>query len=86
MGDDRAPAEADAGEQVAVGDAGRGEQDVAARHLAHVVFAVEVGDAHAARALALLVGIDDQAALHLAADAAERRRGEHALGRAADAE
>ena len=39
-----------------------------------------------ARALALLLGVEDQPALHLAADAAQRRRRQHAFGRAADAE
>ena len=38
------------------------------------------------RALALLLGVEHQPALHLAADAAQRRRRQHALGRAADAE
>ncbi len=38
------------------------------------------------RALAPLLGVEDQPALHLAADAAQRRRRQHALRRAADAE
>ena len=38
------------------------------------------------RALALLVGVEHQPALHLPADAAQRRRRQHAFRRAADAE
>jgi hypothetical protein len=39
-----------------------------------------------AGALALFRRVEDQAALHLAADAAQRARRQHAFGRAADAE
>src|SRR5262249_39370529 len=48
--------------------------------------ALDVADAHGrgARLLLLLQGV--QTALHLAADAAQGRRRQHALGRAADAE
>ena len=43
-------------------------------------------DAHFQRALAQRFGVDDQPRLHLAADAAQRRRRQHAFRRAADAE
>src|SRR3546814_11229394 len=49
------------------------------------VLAGIVGDAAARGALALIVVAEHQAALELAADAAQRRRGEHALRRAAGA-
>ncbi len=57
--------------------------------LHHVLDAVDqlrIGDAHLVRALALLLAVEDQPALHLAADAAQRRRRQHALGRAAGAD
>eukprot|EP01136_Pigoraptor_vietnamica_P043675 Opistho-1_new@19395 len=78
--------EGDAVEEVAVGDAGGGEEDVTGGHLRQVVLLVRLGDAHAFGAGALLLGVEDQPALHLAADAAQRRRGEHALGSTADAD
>ena len=52
----------------------------------HVVFLVRVLDAHASRALALCLGVEDQPALHLAADAAQRAGRQHAFRRAAGAE
>ena len=70
----------------AVGDAGRGEQAVAAHHVLHLVVLARIGDAHLGGALALLLGVEHQPALHLAADAAQRRRRQHAFRRAADAE
>src|SRR5690606_153763 len=82
-GDDRVLVEAHAVEEAAVGDTGRREQHVAGGHLFDEIFPVGIGDAHAAGALALFVGIEDQPALHEAADAAERRGRQHALGRTA---
>src|SRR3546814_18542237 len=67
------------------GDAAGGEGDVAAGQLVQLVLAVIVGDAAARGALALIVVAEHQAALELAADAAQRRRGEPALRRAAGA-
>ena len=49
------------------------------------VDAVEIVDAPAARAAALVVVAEQQPALNLAADAAQRRRRQHAFGRAARA-
>ena len=49
-------------------------------------FLFGIGDAHLQGALALVLGVEDQPALHLAADAAQRRRGQHAFRRAAGAE
>src|SRR5262249_17987557 len=69
----------------AVGDAGRGEQHVAARHL---VGAIDLGggvDAHLGGAFELLGAVEHEAALYLAADAAQRRRGEHPFRRPAAA-
>src|SRR5579862_6310797 len=86
FGLDDAVAEAHAAQHAAVGHAGRREQTIAAHHVLDLIFLARVLDAHLGGALALLVGIDDEAALHLAADAAQRRRREHAFGRAADAE
>ncbi len=52
----------------------------------HVVFALRVLHAHAGGALDLLFRVEDETALHLAADAAQSARRQHAFGRAADAE
>jgi hypothetical protein len=76
-------ADPDAVEQAAVGDAGCREHDLARGHVGHVVFAVEIGDADAQGVIALFGGIEDQPALHLAPDAAQRRSSQHPLGRAA---
>src|SRR5580700_2072983 len=86
LGLDRAVAESYPLEQRAGGDAGCGEQAVASHHVLDPVFLARVLDAHPGGALALFVGVEHEAPLHLAADAGERCRGEHALGRAADAE
>ena len=53
------------------------EHHVAAGDFVDAVFAVGVGDAHAARALDLALVLEQQAALHLGVDAAERRRRDH---------
>src|ERR1700719_4665914 len=54
---------------------------VAAHHVLDQIFLARILDAHLGGALALLVGVDDQPALHLAADAAQRRRRQHTFGR-----
>src|SRR3546814_5881032 len=80
---DTAAAVLDAAQQRSVGDAGRGEDDVALRQIAQIIDAVEVLDSPFARARALGVVAENKAALELAADAAQRRGGEPALRRAA---
>src|SRR5262249_52024047 len=60
----------DAAEHGAVGDAGGGEHHVAMRQVEHVVFARQIGDAATLGAAALVVVAEQQASLHLAADAA----------------
>ena len=78
--------EAHALHQRAVGDAGRGEDDVLARReILRLVDPLEVGDAHGAAALLVLRRVHDEPREDLAAQAAHRRRREHAFGRAADA-
>src|SRR5215469_5454761 len=84
LGFDREGLELDAAQHGAVGDAGGGEQTVAAHHVVHLVALARVLDAHLEGALALLLGVEHQAALHLAADAAQRRRRQHPFWRAAD--
>ena len=70
----------------AVGDAGGGKDDVLARgEVLRLVDPLEVGDAHRAAAGLVLWRVHHQAREDLAAQAAHRRRREHALGRAADA-
>ena len=76
----------DPAEQRAVGDPGGGEDAVAAGHVLERVDAVEVLDPPAPRAAALVVVAEQQAALDLPADAAQRGGGEHAFGRAARAD
>src|SRR5579872_3895900 len=73
-------AEPHAGQHGTVGDPGRGEEAVAPDHVGDLVFLAMVLDAHAGRAFALLVGIDDEPRLHLPAGAAERGGGEDAFG------
>src|SRR3954452_19055972 len=78
FGLDHVLAEFDAGQERAGGDAGGGEKAVALGHVLDAVDHLRVLDAHHLRALALLAGVEDQAALHLAADAAQRSRREYA--------
>src|SRR5207247_2055550 len=86
-GPERAAAEElDAAQEGAVGDAGGGEHHVALREILEAVDAVVVLHAHLLGAPALVVVAVAEDALHVAAHAAERGRGEHALGGAADAE
>ena len=54
-------------------------------HVADGIFAAEIVNAGGAGAGAMLLVCRDQPALHLPADAAERRCRQHALRRAADA-
>ena len=75
-----------AAQQGAIGDAGGGEHDVALRHVGQIVFAGEVGDAPPSGSGALVITADQQAALHLAAEAAQSRRRQHPFGSAADAQ
>src|SRR5262249_22798910 len=70
----------------AVGHAGGGEHDVALGELGHGVFAFEILDADAGGAAGRAVVAEQQPALHLAADAAQRGGRQYALGRAAGAE
>src|SRR5712675_3338506 len=63
-------AELDPRQQRTGGNTGRGEQAVAARHVLDAVDKARIIDAHLAGALAFLLAIEDQPALHLAADAA----------------
>src|SRR5262249_29409191 len=79
-------AELDAGQQRAGGDAGRREQAVAARHVLDAIDHARIVDAHLVGTLALFLAVEDQAALHLPADATQRHRRQHALRRAADAD
>ena len=73
-------------QQRPVGHAGRGEDAVALGHVLQAIDAVEVLDPPAARAGDLVVVAEHEPALHLPADAAQRGRREHALGRAAGAD
>src|SRR5438477_10870069 len=73
-------------EQRAGGHAGGGEQAIAAREVLDPVDHLRIVDAHLGRPRPLLVGVEDKPALHLAADATQRRRREYALGGAAGAE
>src|SRR3989304_1730733 len=73
-------------EIVAVGHAGGREHDVAAGKFVDLEFFLDVGDAHLFRPFDLLVIARRQTALEFAAGAAQRRRRQHALRRAADAE
>ena len=67
----------------AVGDAGGREDHVARHQFTQGIFAVEVRDAPFGGAGLFILVAEHQAALHLAADAAQRRRRQHAFGRAA---
>src|SRR5262245_23550731 len=77
---------AHAAQHRAVGDAGGGKHHVALGHIEQVVFAAQVLDAPLGGALALVFAAKDETALHLAADTAQRCRGQHALGRTSGAE
>src|ERR1700682_556817 len=81
--DDAVLAEFDARQQRTGGDAGRREQAVALGHFLGAVDEARIVDAHLVGALASLLGVENQPALHLAADAAHRPRRQHAFGRAA---
>src|SRR5207342_2519328 len=73
-------------EQRTIGDAGRGENAVALGHFLETVDAIEIVDSPAPGASNLVVVAEQQAALHLAANAAQRGRRQDALGRTAGAD
>ena len=83
MGGDAAAHIMDAVEQPARRHARGGEDDVARGHFLKLVLLVEVLDAHFRGAGLLLFLLGDETALHLAADAAQRRGRQHAFGRTA---
>src|SRR5205085_4775918 len=80
LGLDDILAEFHARQQRARGDAGRGEQAVAPRHVLDAVNHLGIPDAHLVRACAVLIGIENEPALHLATDTAQRHRRQHAFG------
>ena len=83
---DRAVAESlHAAQHGARGDAGAGEHHVALRHLLQRELPLRIGVPHLAHALHLFIVLEHQPPLHLPADAAQRRRRQHALGRATGA-
>src|SRR5690606_40504186 len=79
-------AQADAIEQGAVGNAGGGDEHVAGSEFGDVVDPIGVGDTHGHGVVALGRRIEDQLALHPAADAAQSGGGQYAFGGAAGAE
>jgi hypothetical protein len=70
---------AHAAQHRAIGDPGRRKHDVARGEVEQFVLTIEVGDSKAMGAAALVVIAEQQPSLHLPADAAQRRRGEHAF-------
>ena len=72
-------------QQGAVRHPGRREDAVALRQLLQIIDLVEIADPPFARAGAFILVAEQQAALELPADAAQRRAGQHTLGRAAGA-
>src|SRR5260221_12810195 len=82
---DHVLAEPHACEQRPVGDAGRGEQTIALHQVADLILLARVLDAHFPGPLALFFGVEHEPTLHLAADAAQRRGGQHSFGRSANA-
>src|SRR5882672_4972786 len=75
--------EAHALEQRGDRDAGGREDHVAGREIAQHVFPFQIANAELFRAMAFVIVAEDQTRLELAADAAQRRSGEHAFGRPA---
>src|ERR1700710_1040434 len=82
FGLDHAFTELDAREKRTCRGARGREQAVAPRHVLDPVDELRVRHAHLVGALALLFAVEDQPALHLAADAAQCGRRQHALRRA----
>src|SRR5216117_3462932 len=74
LGLDDLLAEAYSPQHGAVGYAGRREQAITLHHVLDLVELARIIDAHLGGALAPLLGVEDETALHLAADAAQRRR------------
>src|ERR1700682_1157810 len=70
---DEMPAKFDAGHQSTGGNAGGGKQAIATYYILARKDLLRGGYAHSGSALALLVGVEHQAALHLAADTAQCR-------------
>src|SRR5581483_7589683 len=83
---DHIAVELHAAQHAAVGYASRGKQALALDHVLDLIFAAWVFDPHFGRALALLFGIEHEPRLHLATDATQRRRRQHTLRRATNAE
>src|SRR5882724_5617602 len=77
--------EPDPPQEVAGGHPGRREDDVPLGYLLHLEDLLHVLDAHLLRALDLLLVPRGEPPLHVAAHASDGRRGDHALGSAADA-
>ena len=86
VGGDMRAVEPDARQHRSVGDPGGGEHDITGGKLGKLEFMVGVLDPHAPRPLPLLGLLQHQPSLHLSADAAQRRRRQHALRGATDAE
>jgi hypothetical protein len=86
LGHDHVLAELDPTQHGAGRHPGGGEQAVAFHHVLDLIFLLGVLNAHFQGALAQGFSIDDEPGLHLAADAAQGRRRQHALRRAAAAE
>src|SRR5688572_16639927 len=84
LGLDDVAAETHALEHGAGGHACRREQAVAPYHVLDLVALAHIVDAHFERALAPLLGVEHEPALHLTADAAQRRGREYPFGRATD--
>src|SRR6185312_8412867 len=64
-----------------IGHARGGEHHIARSEVGEAVFAIEVANAEALGAQPLVIVTEREARLELAADTAQRRRGEHAFGR-----
>src|SRR5262245_57260598 len=79
FGFDHFSAELHAAQHAAVGNTGRREQAFALHHVLDLIFPARILDAHFGGALALLLGIEHEARLHLAADAAQRGGRQYAL-------
>src|SRR5579862_9819480 len=69
-----------------VGDAGGREHDVTLCQIEEPVFAIQILDAHAPGTRLLFVAAEQEASLHLAADASQGRGRQHAFRRSAAAD
>src|SRR6478752_1041172 len=52
--------------------AGRGKKTISSHHVLDLIFLLRVLDSHLGRSRAQLLGVDNQAGLHLAANASQR--------------